>query len=119
LRDTSRMNRDLERSEKEKNAFLYFLTHNVNTPLTVLMNLVRELMVQPADVETAGKIGEMDSCVQEIHDIVQNVLISFRLSDGRQTLWLEPVFIQEEVNRTIRDIQKRIEEKQQHLTVDM
>lgn len=118
LRDTSRMNQDLERSEKEKNAFLYFLTHNVNTPLTVLMNLVREFMLQPADAETKEMVGEMDSCVQEIHDIVQNVLISFRLSDGRQTLWLESVSVQEELERTIRDIQKRVEEKEQHLSVD-
>lgn len=119
LRDTSLMNRDLERSEKEKNAFLYFLTHNVNTPLTVLMNLVRELMLQPTDDDTQGKISEMDSCVQEINDIVQNVLISFRLSDGRQTLWLEPVSVREELERTLRDMQNRVEEKQQRLTVDL
>ncbi len=119
LRDTSRMNRDLEQSEKEKNAFLYFLTHNVNTPLTVLMNLVRELMIQPVDADMQAKIAEMDSCVQEIHDIVQNVLISFRLSDGRQTLWLEPVSVREELERTLRDIHKRVEEKQQHLSVDL
>lgn len=116
LRDTSRMNRDLEQSEKEKNAFLYFLTHNVNTPLTVLMNLVRELMSNADNAEEAKKIAEMDSCVQEIHDIVQNVLISFRLTDGRQTLWLEPVLVQEELQRTMRDIQIRAEEKNQTLT---
>lgn len=116
LRDTSRMNRDLEKSEKEKNAFLYFLTHNVNTPLTVLMNLVRELMSNPVNTEEVKKLAEMDSCVQEIYDIVQNVLISFRLTDGRQTLWLEPVLVQEELQRTIRDIQIRAEEKQQTLT---
>jgi len=117
LREIDRMNRDLEQSEKEKNAFLYFLTHNVNTPLTVLMNLVRELSAAPSNTKEAAKIGEMEDCVQEINDIVQNVLISFRLTDGRQTLWLEPVELSEELERTVREISKRADQKRQSISV--
>lgn len=36
-------NKELLKSEKEKTVFLYFVTHNVNTPLTVLLNEVHAL----------------------------------------------------------------------------
>jgi len=79
-------NQELSRSEKEKNAFLYFMTHNVNTPLTLLINRVRELedSFRPEDLPEI--IDDLRSSSDEISDIVRNVLVSFRIADGRQTV---------------------------------
>lgn len=89
LREVSLHNRELSRSEKEKNIFLYFLTHNVNTPLTILINRVQELEERLDKEDMAEIVEDLQATSQEISDIVRNVLISFRIADGRHTLFME------------------------------
>lgn len=76
-------NKELFISEKEKRTFLYFVTHNVNTPLTILMNEIHELYNQDFDDKTMETITMIQQSANEIDGIIQNVLVSFRLSDGR------------------------------------
>ena len=115
LKQVARHNHDLARSEKEKNTFLYFLTHNINTPLTLLLNRVNELQ----DFEDSHELDEITDDLlatsREISDIVQNVLISFRLSDGRQTVRLNEIEIEPILSAVRRDLQKKADEKSQML----
>lgn len=77
---------ELLKSEKEKSTFLYFVTHNVNTPLTVLLNEIKELQTKVSTDENK-KIEEhvqtIRDCTEQINIIIQNVLDSYRISDGR------------------------------------
>ena len=43
-------NQELLKSEKEKRTFLYFVTHNVNTPLTILLNEIENLAQQTEQI---------------------------------------------------------------------
>lgn len=90
-------NQQLIKHENEKNAFLYFVTHNVNTPLTLLLNRVEEL--SNYDTEFDGELHEIfcdvQEAVNEINEIIQNVLISFRISDGRFVNVTEHVFVED------------------------
>lgn len=81
------------KSEKEKNTFLYFVTHNVNTPLTLLLNEIQNLQTLeknlPASVENEKQL-EFEKSVQNlqknaraINIIIQNVLNSYKISDRR------------------------------------
>ncbi len=77
-------------SEKEKRAFLYFVTHNVNTPLTILMNEMQtlsDLRQQISYPDDSVSIDEIIKNIQEsttqINIIIQNVLNSYKISDGR------------------------------------
>ncbi len=103
---------EILKSEKEKTAFLYFVTHNVNTPLTVLLNEIQSLKedfepfentarieggTEPEhelETENQGenqrllaklpaKIQNIEDCAGQINIIIQNVLDSYRISDGR------------------------------------
>jgi len=62
-----------------------FVTHNVNTPLALLENRIAELVDNDSFMEAVDKdtVDDIEESVSEIHDIIQNVLISFRISDGR------------------------------------
>ena len=77
---------ELVKSEKEKRAFLYFVTHNVNTPLTVLLNEIEKIRLSSekgnsaVDEETLGNIYESS---RQINIIIQNVLNSYKISDGK------------------------------------
>ncbi len=115
LSEASSRNESLARSESEKNAFLYFLTHNVNTPLTVLINRVRELEREGEAFASTHEFDDIQASAREINDIVQNVLVSFRLSDGRQTLWLEGVDVPSVLDRVFHETSKKADSKSQLL----
>ena len=84
-------------SEKEKRAFLYFVTHNVNTPLALLENRVDELVQNYETHLPVEKLvlDDIQESVGEIHGTIQNVLISFRISDGRYINSIQKVDIGE------------------------
>ena len=90
-------NLELSESEREKRTFLYFVTHNVNTPLTLLLNRIVELKdtLKNAELPDSAVIDDIEQSVGEIDEIIQNVLISFRISDGRFVNTPEVVDIQE------------------------
>lgn len=88
LRITSLVNENkiLAKSEMEKRTFLYFVTHNVNTPLTLLENRVCELsetISKDKKIPDELMVEDIKESVYEINSIIKNVLISFRISDGR------------------------------------
>ncbi len=117
LKRIAEHNLRLSRSEKEKNAFLYFLTHDVNTPLTVALNRVRELEGRVFDGETALAIDDLCASTRQISEIVQNVLVTFRLADGRHTMRLMEIEI-ENVFRAIEgELRAKSNAKEQKLLV--
>ena len=115
LREITHHNRDLSQSEKEKNVFLYFLTHNVNTPLTILINRVQELEHLLSLDELPEIVEDLQASSQEISDIVRNVLISFRLADGRHTLFMEDIDPRPIFSSLEKEMQKKAGGKKQHL----
>jgi len=117
LREIAHNNRDLAESEKEKNVFLYFLTHNVNTPLTLLINRIRELEELLPRGELEETVEDLRESSREISDIVRNVLISFRLADGRQTLLTEEIDVHSLLYSLEGEIKKKCRTKGQEFTV--
>ena len=101
-------NKELTRMENEKSTFLYFVTHNVNTPLTLLINRMEELSENLKALHIDSEIiDDMNESVNEINDIIQNVLISFRISDGRFINTQENLFIEDVLD----NIRPQIESK--------
>ncbi|MCR4954727.1 MAG: hybrid sensor histidine kinase/response regulator [Treponema sp.] len=103
---------ELLKSEKEKRTFLYFVTHNVNTPLTVLLNEMQtlsELSQKIAQEQTDSPLPEVVKNIQEstnqINILIQNVLNSYKLSDGR--------FL---INPTIIDLEEYLTIENKYLT---
>jgi len=85
---------ELLKSEKEKRTFLYFVTHNVNTPLTILLNEIQILSEFSNKISEnrvggeeysrlAGVVKNIQESAVQINIIIQNVLNSYKLSDGR------------------------------------
>ncbi len=113
LKNIAKHNNALAKSEKEKNTFLYFLTHNVNTPLTLLLNRIQELSGYRDMPPEKDLVDDLLFAVKEINDIVQNVLISFRLSDGRHTVRFSRLDI-EKISWAVKDdLASKAAEKQQ------
>ena len=82
---------ELLKSEQEKNTFLYFVTHNVNTPLTLLLNEIQNLSELYKNFpEENKKNPDFENTIQNIQKnarainiIIQNVLDSYKISDRR------------------------------------
>ena len=76
-------NNELKLSEKEKNTFLYFITHNINTPLTILINQINDLsMNENLANEIKDEVEEIKILIEEINNIIQNVFAAFKVNDG-------------------------------------
>ncbi len=119
LKNISASNQDLQRAEREKATFLYFLTHNVNTPLTLILNAIRSLRTDHNDPEKDALLDELELSGNEINEIVQNVLVSFRLSDGRQQLRLSAVNCVDIIGDVRRDLSQKVARKGQNLVFDI
>lgn len=112
-------NQDLAQSEKLKNTFLFFLTHNINTPLTILLNRVRDLKNLVSLDELQEISEDLQQSSGEIHEIVQNILISFRLSDGRQPITLEKLDLPFLLETTLKDIRRKAAAKGQEIILEL
>jgi signal transduction histidine kinase len=158
LKQVYEHNVNLARVEREKNAFLYFLTHNVNTPLTVLVNRIQDLeawismgdSAMDATAAVHGVAGDgtgdmtgdgtgdmtgsnldesatgLRDIIDDIHvtsmeisEIVQNVLISFRLSDGRATVHIGPIDLAPVMAYVDRELRRKAVLKQQALSIEL
>lgn len=85
-------NQELLKSEKEKRTFLYFVTHNVNTPLTILLNEIGNLAQQADSLNkkendilqiNRTNFKNIQESTNQINIIIQNVLNSYKISDGK------------------------------------
>lgn len=77
----------LIKSESEKRAFLYLITHNVNTPLTVLLNEIYSLsQINFKDESITRSINNIHKASNQIDMVIQNVLASYKISDGKYML---------------------------------
>lgn len=85
-----RKNQELLKSEREKSVLLYSVTHNVNIPLTILLNEIQNLDDERFETKSEIKSKEKSDSLKnifesarEINLIIQNALNSYKISDGR------------------------------------
>lgn len=84
-----RENRELLKSEREKSVLLYSVTHNVNIPLTILLNEIQNLYDEKSESkskildEKSDSLKNIFESAREINLIIQNALNSYKISDGR------------------------------------
>ncbi|MDY5124532.1 MAG: HAMP domain-containing sensor histidine kinase [Treponema sp.] len=112
-------NQDLYKSEKEKSSFLYFVTHNVNTPLTILLNEIHELSKIDFDENTKQMIQNIQMATDQINSVIQNVLTSYRISDGRILLNSKKINLKEFIEIENLFLKPKSERKNQDFIVEL
>ncbi len=105
------------KSEKEKSAFLYFVTHNVNTPLTLLLNEIQSLENSKQNFNEAS-LKIIQENATEINSIIQNVLDSYKISDGRFLLKPQIFNLEEFLKIENKIISKKADLKNQHFSFE-
>ena len=120
-------NQELLKSEKEKRTFLYFVTHNVNTPLTILLNEIENLAQQTEKVnQDASNILQVEretfkniqESTNQINFIIQNVLNSYKISDGKVLVSPKIINLQNFCERQNKFLASKIEFKNQKFTFE-
>lgn len=112
------------KSEKEKNTFLYFVTHNVNTPLTLLLNEIQKL--QTLEKNLAAEAGtenkaSLEKSIQILHKnaqsmniIIQNVLNSYKISERRYIINPKILNLENVLKRETEFLMEKAENKSQN-----
>lgn len=120
-------NQELLKSEKEKRTFLYFVTHNVNTPLTILLNEIENLAQQ---TDTLNKkendilqinrtnFKNIQESTNQINIIIQNVLNSYKISDGKVLVSPKIINLQDFCERENKFLASKTEFKNQNFTFE-
>lgn len=72
----------LLKSEHEKSVLLYSVTHNVNIPLTILLNDIQKCTCEEF-YNQSDELKNISESAREISLIIQNALNSNKISDGR------------------------------------
>ncbi len=123
-KNLSHEKRELVKSEQEKSTFLYFVTHNVNTPLTILLNEIKNLSeicknLTDKDKNTPG----IDDTVQNIQKnayainiIIQNVLNSYKISDRRYIINPKILNLENCLKNETEFLSKKAQNKNQNFT---
>ena len=123
-RNLSHKNQELLKSEKEKNTFLYFVTHNVNTPLTLLLNEIQSLSEAYESIpDKDEKILDFGDTIQNIQKnarainiIIQNVLDSYKISDRRFIINPKILNLESCLKKENGFLSKKAENKRQNFT---
>jgi len=118
LRSQFKKNQDLYKSEKEKSSFLYFVTHNVNTPLTILLNEIYQLSKMDFDENVKSMIQNIQTATDQINSVIQNVLTSYRISDGRILLNPQQIRLKEFIEMENIFLKQKAEQKNQSFIVE-
>lgn len=71
----------LLKSEHEKSVLLYSVTHNVNIPLTILLNDIQKCTCEEF-YNQSDELKNISESAREISLIIQNALNSYKISDG-------------------------------------
>lgn len=114
-----RENQELLKSEREKSVLLYSVTHNVNIPLTILLNEIQNLYDENSENKSEISEKKSDSLknifesAREINLIIQNALNSYKISDGRYVVNKKILNLQEILESENSFLLKKLEAKNQ------
>lgn len=114
-----RKNQELLKSEREKSVLLYSVTHNVNIPLTILLNEIQNLCDENSENKSEISEKKSDSLknifesAREINLIIQNALNSYKISDGRYVVNKKILNLQEILESENSFLLKKAEAKNQ------
>ncbi|MDY0289309.1 MAG: ATP-binding protein [Sphaerochaeta sp.] len=107
-------NAELTISENEKKTFLYFITHNINSPLTCIVNQVDDIIEsEHVSSDTLGAIEAIGQAADEINLIIQNVLTSYMLHDGYFICMPQMVVFEELLALLVKGIEHKAKGKNQ------
>lgn len=123
-RNLAHEKQELLKSEQEKNTFLYFVTHNVNTPLTLLLNEIQNLSETYKNLPKKDKnTAEIENSIQNIQKnarainiIIQNVLDSYKISDRRYIINQKILNLKDCLKKETEFLSKKAENKNQNFT---
>ena len=116
--------RELVKSEQEKSTFLYFVTHNVNTPLTILLNEIKNLSEIRKNLPDKDKntpviddtVKNIQKNAYAINIIIQNVLNSYKISDRRYIINPKILNLENCLKNETEFLSKKAQNKNQNFT---
>ena len=111
---------DAEATNRNQNEFLAMLAHELRNPLApismaaTLMALIPEA---PEQLLRLQKIVERQ--VAHLARLLDDLLDAARISGGKISVLLQPVLLNEVLERSVETVQTRIDERHQQMTLDL
>jgi len=111
-----------EAANQAKSEFISFVSHELNTPMTVIIGYVSFLAtgsVGPLNKEQTDLLSVVESNAKRMATLVSDLAYISRIESGRLLLKPAPVSIVEIVEEVARSAQRQIGEKDQTMTIEI
>lgn len=113
--DNTRLYRELEKSNKAKDAFLAALSHELRNPLAAIKVSIDLLKMKHQDAEDQESLAIIDHQFDHITSILNDLLDVNRYSFGKIKLHRERMSLTQDIKRVVKANQALIDEKHLHL----
>lgn len=112
--------KELEEEQAWKNEFIILASHNLRTPLSVIMSSVASLKKVTVDKNesTTKYLDYIYSRGKELHNLIENLLSISTLKGKRLELENEPFDLLTVVNSIAKDMEPRLKEKGLQLVIE-
>lgn len=109
-----------EKASKAKSEFLSSMSHDIRTPMNAIMGMTDLALLQEDCPERIHDLLEkISSSSRHLLSLINDILDMSRIESGKLNLTIQPLFIQEEIQRVYNIIHGQAEERHQTFTVDL
>ncbi|MBI1332252.1 MAG: response regulator [Armatimonadetes bacterium] len=92
---------EAERANQAKNEFLSRMSHELRTPLNAVLGYAQLLNLQHGDEETLELVRPILKAGRHLLDLINEVLDIARIEEGRLTVSLEPVDVEDVIKQAV------------------
>ncbi len=107
-----------EKINDEKIKFFMDISHDLRSPITLILSPLESLMKQPFDAEVKGKLKTMHRNVYRMMNLVDQMLDIRRLEKGKMHLYCKQTEINGFVGELVEMLRPQVEDKKQTISFE-
>ncbi len=118
LRESARLNRELQAADRRKDEFLAMLGHELRNPMAAITSALELMRVRPETLEVLARARSViERQSQQLSHLIDDLLDVARVTRGKITLRREPVELDEVVRRAVETTHTLVNAKKHRLHV--
>lgn len=117
LAEARRLVHDTKAEQRAKNAFLARMSHDLRTPLSVILGFAQLLEMEPLDKQYRVHVQHILHSGRQLKALINQVLELTSIDSGKLTLQLQPVHVSKKIAKCLTPLLPQAREKQLKVSI--
>lgn len=117
LAEARRLVHDTKAEQRAKNAFLARMSHDLRTPLSVILGFAQLLELEAMPKKQAEHVQHILQSGRQLKALISQVLELTSIDSGKLTLQLQPVHVSKKVAKCVSQLLPQVREKQLKVSI--